>query len=298
MSDKGPIFVLGLQRGGTNQLLNALRSHADTIWPDGEFHEVLRPRRPTSLDAIRRLLGYLPLLIRKGDVLNPRRRPVPLDPAGRSWVAHSLRQATQSNLAKVAQYKAALADHGLSPAHRTPDARMLVKLVNYNVGLAQDLALAFPNATFVGLMRDPFGICESMMARGAEPTDILPLYSYVGEELLRLEAEGLPVKIVRLEDMISDFKLSVEDVYRFCGLDVSAMTGICLQIKERITDAAGALTSIRKVDRFYSFDQVNTHMRGDINARALERLTPEVIRMVERTCAPIMERFGYASPAH
>ena len=40
----GPIFLLGIQRGGTNQILNILRSHPATFWPSGEFHEVFRPR--------------------------------------------------------------------------------------------------------------------------------------------------------------------------------------------------------------------------------------------------------------
>lgn len=80
MSDSAPIFILGLQRGGTNQLLNALRSHPDTIWPDGEMHEVLRPKPALRGATAKTLAGYLPTALRSGDIMNPRRAPGPLRP--------------------------------------------------------------------------------------------------------------------------------------------------------------------------------------------------------------------------
>lgn len=296
MPDQGPIFILGMQRGGTNQVLNALRSHPDTIWPDGEFHEVLRPRSSKSLAGLQSWASYLPLLLRKGDVLSPRKPPATLDAKGRAWIAAALRRATTQNAAEVARYKAALADHGYAPAGRPLGQRMVVKLVNYNVGLAVDLAKAFPDARFVGLMRDPFGICESMMARGDAPEKILPLYKYVGETLLDLEAKGLPVKTIRLEDMVVDFKKEMQDVYAACDLDLAEITGICLQSKERITDDAGNVTGTRKIDTFHPLETVNAHMRRDVNKQAMETLAPEIITQIGTSCRPIMDRFGYAAP--
>ena len=296
MPDAGPIFILGLQRGGTNQVLNALRSHPDTVWPDGEFHEVLRPRGSKSLAALQAWIGYLPLLVRKGDVLSPRKPPVALDKRGRDWIVSALRHATEDNAAEVRRYKTALADHGLAPATPHLGDRMVVKLVNYNVGMAADLAKAYPDARFVGLMRDPFGICESMMARGDAPEKILPLYRYVGETLLDLEAAGVPVKTIRLEDMIVDFQAAMLEVYAACGLELGGITGICLQSKERITDEAGQVTGTRKIDTFHDFASVNSHMRRDVNKQAMERLSPDVIAQIVATCGPIMQRFGYAAP--
>lgn len=296
MPDQGPIFILGLQRGGTNQILNALRSHPDTVWPDGEFHEVLRPRGAKSIAGLTSWARYLPLLVRKGDVLSPRKPPVALDPKGRAWIAAALRRATAANAPEVKRYKAALAAHGYAPAGRPLGQRMVVKLVNYNVGMAADLAKAFPDARFVGLMRDPFGICESMMARGDAPEKILPLYKYVGETLLDLEAKGLPVKIIRLEDMVVDFKKEMLDVYAACNLDLGDITGICLQSKERITDDAGQVIGTRKIDTFHTLESVNAHMRRDVNKQAMESLSPEIIVQISTTCRPIMDRFGYAVP--
>ena len=75
----GPIFLLGIQRGGTNQLLNVLRSHPATYWPGGEFHEVFRPRSLRAegpLRSLRKLARYAPIL------LDRRRHPRPRPAAG------------------------------------------------------------------------------------------------------------------------------------------------------------------------------------------------------------------------
>ena len=73
----GPIFLLGIQRGGTNQVLNILRSHPDTTWPQGEFHEVFRWRglRREGLGAVvAETLRYAPVRLGAGDILDPDRK--------------------------------------------------------------------------------------------------------------------------------------------------------------------------------------------------------------------------------
>lgn len=297
MSDSAPIFILGLQRGGTNQLLNALRSHPDTIWPDGEMHEVLRPKPALRGATAKTLAGYLPTALRSGDIMNPRRAPGPLRPRDRAWIARELARATERNLPEVRRFKRALAAQGLGPAVPSGRARMVLKVMNYNIGLATDLDRIYPGARFIGLVRDPYGICESMMARGGNPTKILELYRYFGETLLRLEQRGLPLKVVRLEDMVGDFRQCVDEVFDLCGLAPNATQGLCLQSKERITDAAGRVIGTRKVDTFHAFDHVNRHMRADINDAARAELAPEVAGLVQKNCAAVMERFGYLAPA-
>ncbi|MGR3594054.1 MAG: sulfotransferase family protein [Limimaricola soesokkakensis] len=296
MPETGPIFLLGLQRGGTNQILNALRSHPDTYWPNGELHEVLRPRRPASLAALRCWAGYLPTLMRRGDVLNPRRPPGPLGARDLKWLHAALMRACADNTGEVRRYRRALAEQGFGPEAGSFGSRLVVKLVNYNVGLAPDLARIYPDATFIGLMRDPFGICESMMARGARPETILPLYRYVGERLLDLEAQGLPVTIIRLEDMVADFRQVVENVYAACGLDANATSGLCLQRKERVLAPDGRLVGMNKIDTFHAFDSVNAHMRKDVNRAARAGLPPQAVNGVLHSCSALMERFGYATP--
>ena len=109
-----PIFLLGIQRGGTNQLLNILRSHPDTCWPQGEFHEVFRwrgLRREGVRAVIAKTLRYAPVRLGAGDILDPdRRAPATGMLAGRRGraVKAGLAAATAANRQAVLAYKADL----------------------------------------------------------------------------------------------------------------------------------------------------------------------------------------------
>jgi hypothetical protein len=295
-----PIFILGLQRGGTNQLLNVLRSHPDTIWPDGELHEVLRPYRRIGrqpLASIRTIVGYLPMLLRTADALSPHRGPPPmLSERQRGWIRSVLARETPRNSREVARYKQELVSRGLCTTQPRMD-RMLVKVVNYNVGLAEDLSQIYPDAQFIGLIRDPFGVCEGMISRGAQPDRVIMLYAYVANTLVLLEKNGIRLKVVRFEDLLFDVRASSEGIYRFCGLDPGVVDGLCLQDKQRVFDAEGRVVGSEKVPHFADFASVGRYMRSDVNATAKARLSPEMRRRISDECRSIMARFGYAGDA-
>ena len=306
-SSSGPIFILGLQRGGTNQLLNILRSHPETIWPDGELHEVLRPkweglRAPGSF--LRQALWYLPFLIRQGDVLSPRRPhrgpQNGMPQALRHRIARRLDVECARNAREVARFRRAMAREGYEPTRLPADGdapRMVVKLVNYNVGLAQDLLRIYPDARFVGIIREAEGICESMISRGMSPDVVLPMYQYVARELLTLRAAGFPVLLLRFEDIIANITASTQAVYDWCDLDAAAVSGLCLQDKTRVTDDKGNVVGMRKVDAFYDLDSAAKHLRCDVNSAAKARLPRALQQEIAARCGPLMQQLGYATDA-
>lgn len=296
----GPIFILGMQRGGTNQLLNILRSHPDTIWPDGEFHEVLRPK----WDAIafpakfsRQLYRYLPVLLRKGDVLSPHKPPGSgaLDQRIRTWMAKRLEQATSQNAAEVARFRAAMQMQGFSSNGSAAHSRMVVKLVNFNVGFARDLHLIYPDASFIGITREAIGVCESMISRGMPPEKALPLYQFVTRQLLEMRDSGFPILLVRFEEIIADIVDFSARVYAHCGLDADAVTGFCLQDKTRLFDKDGQVVGVQKVDAFFDLTSAGDHLRGDVNATARARMPEDLRRQIDESCGPIMQQLGYVS---
>lgn len=301
MQTERPIFILGLQRGGTNQVLNILRSHPDTFWPKGEFHEVLRGRglrRDGPLVSARKWLAYTPLRLRAGDVLNPDRPPAPdaFAGAGGPWVQARLAASAQANRGTVRAYKAALVREGFLDAGRIRPDRLLVKLVNYNVGLAPELARLYPQAVFVGLMRDAFGVCEGQAVRGASLAAATDAYTYVGAQLMAMEAGGQRLRTFRFEDLLEDTEAVVREIYGFCGLDATAARGICLQNKERVHDDRGRIVGIDKEKAFYAFRDVGQHMKRDANAASASRLGAEVRAEIADRCAPVLRHFGYIDP--
>lgn len=295
-----PVFILGMQRGGTNQLLNILRSHPDTAWPDGELHEVLRPKwngRGTAAVVAGRALSYLPVLLRHGDVLSPHKLPrAASGPARRRlqrWIARRLEQETARNAAEVARFRAAMAAQGFAPARPPGPPRMVVKLVNFNAGLARDLHRIYPGARFIGITRDAAGVCESMISRGMPPERVLPLYHYVAHQLLALQGSGFPILLLRFEEIIADIQAASTRVYRWCGLEAGAVSGFCLQDKTRLLDRRGRVAGLRKVDAFYPAGEAARHLRGDVNSAARSRLPEALRREIGLSCGPVMRQLGY-----
>jgi Sulfotransferase family len=294
----GPIFILGIQRGGTNQVLNILRSHPATYWPQGEFHEVFRPsglRRDGVKRTLRLLRRYAPILLGAGDVLDPdtepRRAGLLAGRAGRA-VRAGLEGSAAANRASVAAYKDALRSHGLLTGTAAPD-RMLTKAVNYNLALVPDLLALYPDARFVGVIRDGRAVCEGHIARGASLAAATATYAFVGRQLIELEAAGLPLRTWRFEDLVADAEATAAAIYGFCGLDPAAVRGVCLQDKERIVNARGGVAGMRKVALFYSFADMGRHMRADANAGALSRLPDATRAAITERCRPVLEHFGY-----
>lgn len=293
-----PIFVLGIQRGGTNQILNILRSHPDTFWPQGEFHEVFRPRglrREGARQVLAKWARYAPIRLRHGDILDPDRRPegtgLLAGGAGRALRA-GLAASARANGTAVKGYKEALQARGFLDAGVAPE-RMLVKVMNYNLAFARDLLALWPEARLVGVIRDGRAVCEGHVARGAGVAAAAAVYAFVGETLAALEAEGLPVRTWRFEDLLADAAGVARDIYGFCGLDPARVRGVCLQDKARVTGPDGRTGGNRKVDLYYGLDEIGRHMRADANAGALARLPDGARAEVEARAETALRRFGY-----
>ena len=274
-------------------MLNILRSHPDTTWPQGEFHEVFRWRglRREGLGAVvAKTLRYAPVRLGAGDILDPDRKApregLLTGRRGRA-VAAGLAAATAANRDAVLGYKAALREHGLLDGTPAP-TRMLVKVMNYNLLFAPDLHALYPDAVFIGLIREATAVAEGHIARGASVAEAAEAWAFAAGELARLEG-SLPLRVWRFEDLVADTAAVAREIYAFAGLDPAAARGVCLQDKERVTDAAGAIRGNRKVALFYGFDEMGAHMRADANdARASaadpRRPAPKSLRAARCCC--------------
>jgi Sulfotransferase family len=279
-----------------------LRSHPATCWPAGELHEVFRPdlslrglRAAGPARTWRKLRRYAPILLAAGDVLDPDRPPRRARPlaerAGRA-LREGLEASAAGNRASVAAYKAALAGRGLIDPDPAP-SRLLTKAMNYGLALVPDLLALWPDARFVGLIRDGRAVCEGLIARGAGVAEASAAYAFVGRQLIELEAQGLPLRTWRFEDLLADASGTAAAIYDFCGLDRAAIRGVCLQDKERIAKKGGGVAGMRKVAHFYDFAAMGRHMRIDANADALGRLPAAAREEITARCRPVLAHFGY-----
>jgi Sulfotransferase family len=297
-----PIFLCGIQRGGTNQLLNVLHSHPRTCWPDGEFHEVFRGRgwrralrEDGVLPTLRKWRHYAPIYLRAGDLFDlerPVRGRAHLEGARGRAVRAGLESSAAANRPAVMDLKRELARRGYIDLAE-PD-RLTVKLMNYNLAFAEALAALYPGSVFVGLIRDGRAVCEGHVSRGAGVEAAAAAYTFVGRRLIELEAAGLPLRTWRFEDFVAEPQRVSREIYAFCELDPAAVRGVHLLDKKRILDASGTVRGLERVPHFYAFADMARHMRPDVNASALARLPAGARAAIEERCAATLAHFDYA----
>lgn len=290
-STASPIFVLGMQRGGTNLAVNLMRAHPACCWPDGELHEVLRGRRAEGLASrLGKLAWYVPIMLCSGDFMHPMRSHGRDDLAGVRGriVKAAIERCIRRNRAAVRAYHDRL--RGEATDVRPPATRMVLKVVNGNVPFAWDLERLYGGATFVGIVRHPYAVCEGLMWRGLDLEHAIGVCRSVAATLLDLERErgddGLT--LIRYEDLVREPVERARELYRRCGLDPGNVVWVRLQDKTR--DAAGR--SLRE-DRFYRFNEIGRHMRADLNERQSRCLSLAQRARIAHACGRMMQRFDY-----
>jgi hypothetical protein len=284
-----PVFVLGMQRGGTNLVLNLLRSHPDCCWPDGELHEVIRGRRSDGLLGVfRKVIWYLPVAARHGDVFHPMRVPPSGMLAGLRGrlIRQAIDGSVRTNRPKVRGFQQQLPDGDAAVSGQ--GRRMVCKVVNGNTALAWDLERLYDGAHFLGIVRHPFAVCEGLMRRGASLKLAIQIYNAFVATLMELESEGRSIVILRYEDVITDPQSAARQAYSHCSLDEERVEWVCLEEKSPGPDGA-----VSKVNRYYRLSEIGDHMRAGLNEAQAERLSDNDCELIASECRVALERFGY-----
>lgn len=296
MEVRKPVFLVGLSRGGTNQILNILRSHPATYWPEGEFGEIFRPYpRKVNLKEVRKFLYYLPILVTAGDVIHSTRAPkaprIRLSQSQRRRVHNAVRSSVGRHYNSVLRFKEALSERQLI-VYARPE-RLFVKLLDYNMALIETLSEMYPEARFVGLIRDGRAVIEGHLARGASLDEAVKLYNYVAERLIGLETSLDGVAVWRFEDVCANPEHTINEMLRFCELDPDVQHGVHMQDKKRVYSENGERVHVEKVSRYLPLSELKTHLRADVNESSIARLTTDQLNTIDSLCKSALEYYGY-----
>ena len=118
------------------------------------------------------------------------------------------------------------------------NARLLSKNIDGMVYMTGTLAAAFPNATFVSLLRNGFALCEGHLRRGRSAAESGWRYRQLVEHM-SLDAEMLPnYHFVRFEELLADPLRFTREIYELVGLDPTAVSNVRMQ-RRRVMDACG-----------------------------------------------------------
>jgi hypothetical protein len=315
MLNKRPIFLVGFARGGTNILLNLLRSHPEVCSPRGETQEVFRGKasEPFFVRNAKRA-RYLPiLLMERQDVFHHRNwqhRPE-FSPLTR-WLTDRILYADKM--------KALAPDQNYYKSEGVPytreeirKARLLCKNINGLIFLSGQLAKIYPDATFLTIVRDGFAVCEGHIRRGMDAAFIARNYERACQQII-LDSAMIPgYHIITYEEIMARPQATLRKVYDLAGLDESLVTKIRLQHKpvmqasgehqstggerpsidgERPPSPQDALPPHKQL-HWYDREEFGRFFRTDINENQKKRLSPEHRALIETECRSSLRHFGY-----
>jgi hypothetical protein len=160
MLNKKPVFIVAFAYGGSNLLLNMLRSHPDLCSPRGELNEVFKGKLDEPLSTrLAKAARYLPCVIaERADIFGfndwePRR---PFKRITQRIVDRVLFDEKLRARAKSQNY------YRDENAVYTPQEIAAARLLSKNLGglifLTPVFSRMYPDATFFGLVRNGFAV--------------------------------------------------------------------------------------------------------------------------------------------
>ena len=298
MLNKNPIFIVSFAYGGSNILLNLLRSHPEVCSPRGELNEVFKGRREEpSSTRLAKKLRYFPCVIAEGrDVFGfndwDPRRPFKVFThriVDRILFDEKLRAINPSqNFYKYEDAKYTKEEIKIS--------RLLSKNLDGLTFVTPELARMYPDAVFFGLVRNGFAICEGHARRGYDLETIAKNYEKGCLLMLEHSQAISNYHIVRYEDMIASPLETLKKIYRLAGLDIAQVKKIRLQDK-RVVEKDGSHPVVHQAEWkkmiWYDLDELDKHFRRDANENQIRRLTEEQKSLILKHCSASLEKFGY-----
>lgn len=289
MRNRAPIFVNGFQRGGTNILVNLISSHPQVEWIT-ETHMVFygEESEPKLTRVIDRTL-YLPILasarhhifwINKID--KPRKLPRVLYP----YVDYLLyRKRMRSADAKDP------AKHNGRPAYP------LLKNVNALTLATELFKDMYPDARFVGLVRNGLALCEGFVRRGWTAERFAKMYARVCSQMIEDAGANPDYHIVRFEDLLSEPEKEIRQVYACLGLDWNRSQKYRLQAKKSMDkDGQRRYMFGGEVDRemyWFPLEDLPGQFRTDVNENQIAQLKPDDRKVCMQHIGDVMKYFGY-----
>jgi hypothetical protein len=153
----------------------------------------------------------------------------------------------------------------------------------------------YPEACAVAIIRDGYANCQGWMRRGHSPAGFGKLYRRHCETVLE-HAERFPrYRIIRFEDLVTDFVNQSESLFHFAGLTPEKLDKFRMKSK-RVTGADGshdATLGSAGAKYWLSHEQLVDFLDPGIDRNQLSQLSSSDVRALESEAGEILERFGY-----
>lgn len=296
--NRRPIFLVGFARGGSNLLLNMLRSHPEVCSPRGETQEVFLGKPDESLPTrAAKVLRYLPILVAlRGHLLSDRNwRPRPaFNPAAQHRIDRILYD--EKLRAKGAGQNEFIRENVPYTDAEIEASRLLCKNLNGLIFASHEFHRIYPDATFLGLIRDARAVVEGHLRRGHDLETFTRNYERAAQRMIA-DAQSIPnYHLLRYEDLVANPRAMLERVYRLCGLDLGQVPKVRLETKA-VMDGEGKHVFVQGAEGkrlvWYELEDFPRHVVGEANENQIKRLSPENRARIEELCTGSLHHFGY-----
>jgi hypothetical protein len=303
MLNRKPIFVVGFARGGTGLLTNILQSHPEVCRIRGELHQVFRGRwgkwgcDPLPLNLFR-LLQYVPVVFaEQRDVFSSRhfyaRRP--FSPFTKAWVDRVLfKEKMRARAITQNRFKGPGQPY---TKQEVRDSRLLCKNVNGLIALTPILQDMYPDASFVGLVRNGYAICEGQMRRGSQAAAAAKLYRQGCLQMIEDAGRYTNYTAVRFEDLLRSPLQTAKQVYEHCGLDFAQLTHLRFVVVPTM-DADGKHVARRGTSDgeliWMAPEELDTYLEKGVNENQVRHLPDAERKRITEVAGDVLQHFGYA----
>jgi hypothetical protein len=303
--NKKPIFIVGFQHGGSNIVLNLLRSHPEICSPRGETQEVFmgkgfprRFREPWPV-VLSKLWHYLPILLQQQQNVFS----IDLWEARKPFTARTIELVD-----RVLHEEKFLARGDTQNRYRSEDveytdvqiaeSRTLCKNLNGLIFLTEELSRMYPDATFIALVRNGYALCEGHMRRGVPLEKIARNYQRGCQKIIELSKTLPNFHVFKFEDLMASPRQVFAEIFSAAGLQVSEIDKVRLENK-KIIGKDGSHTYMYEQNPegivWYPVENFMDHFKGDVNKNQIENLKQGEKDTIKKFTEPSLNYFGYTA---
>ncbi|MCO6457702.1 MAG: sulfotransferase [Pirellulaceae bacterium] len=285
MKNSKVIVLNGFSRGGTNIVWNILQSHPQVCGPLLETGELLYRRQFRFLPRrlVRKLLSHGPFL------RSPLAAPV-LSGIDRLFYDWKLKNHGHPEFGT--RY-----DGQPYQFQQVADAVLCLKSTDSDLELTDCFRRMYPEAYFVGLIRDGYALCNGRVRRGRKASETGEQYRWLCERMLEYSRTLDRYLLIRFEDVVANPFAVARRLYEFCELDPVALPKLRLKSKRVLGADRSHATRFGELNRHYWFDRrsIGQLLDAAIDQRQHAALDPRDRQEFEDAARPILEYFGYSA---
>lgn len=300
MLNRKPIFVNGFSRGGTTIFTNLLASHPD-VCTVPEIHHLFKGHNVTDSAAriaYKCLFHDVPVLLSTcQDFFSPRLLVPRCRPSRRlqRFIDRVIfKEKLRCRNSYFNQFKARQVEY---TRQEIASSRLVGKCIDGMVYTTDTFAEMYPDATFVGLVRNGLALCEGHLRRGRPAHEIGQRYR---ELVAKMQADAVRLphyRLMRFEDLLSDTAGCLHELYEHARLDISKLSSVRMQVRRVMTaDGNHQLVGGLEWDVIWLDPaSLESYFRHDVNDNQIKRLAETDRDSFLAEAGSTMEQLGYST---